>query len=57
MPGTLFTLYDVQGKLILTDKIETDSKIVRTNLKDGCYIIRLVNPKQTISKKLVLMNE
>lgn len=47
------TIYDVVGKLVLSTTIESDMVNV-SHLKDGVYIIRIIEDGKTASRKIVI---
>ena len=52
--GVLMQIYDVNGKLVLSQIIHEKTNIA-TTLSDGVYNISLTNNEKTINKKLVIV--
>ena len=54
---TNLTIYDVQGRLVVSTLLETNSasqQIDITNIVTGIYIVELKNTSQTLSKKIII---
>lgn len=57
LADTTVSIYDVQGRLVLTSFLEEGSdtnRIEATNLSSGIYIVKLANEKQAQTKKVVI---
>ena len=48
-------LFDVNGKLVLTQAMQGKSSIDASNLKDGIYNISIISNEGLINKRLVIV--
>jgi hypothetical protein len=52
---TVLTLFDIQGRNILSKQRASDSEILNIeNLQDGVYLLSIENGNQKTTKKIVL---
>ena len=50
-----FTLYDVMGKKILSQKLNNTETIIKSNnLTNGIYLAKISNTNQIITKKIII---
>ncbi|MBU2951016.1 family 16 glycosylhydrolase [Tamlana agarivorans] len=51
-----FTLYDLNGRIILTENIDTQNVLTinKSNLNQGLYLIKISNKDTSITKKLIV---
>lgn len=57
LANTMVSIYDIQGRLVLTSYLDEGSetnRIEATSLNTGIYVVKLINEKQSQTKKVVI---
>jgi hypothetical protein len=55
IPGSDIHIFNMDGKLLRSERLYSEAETIHTGFEDGCYIVKLTNASNVITKKIVLI--